>query len=157
MPRYIQDVENSNKEFPRVYRAVFHGSLSFFSYFGCFKPALFMKYMLTFLILTTTILISCESPHSGSNTGGGLIPTNYIVIRDSSFSPAMLSVVSGNSITFLNQTGSVQRLMTDDSTTIRDTAIAPNRSFYFKNDTVGTFDYHLVNKASASGTFIITP
>jgi hypothetical protein len=121
------------------------------------KPALLMKYALTFLILTTVLLISCESPHSGANSGGGLVPTNYIVIKDSSFSPAMISLVSGNSITFLNQTGSVQRLMTDDSTTIRDTAIAPNRSFYFKPDTTGTFEYHLVNKVSARGSFIITP
>jgi len=121
------------------------------------KLPLLMKYALTFVTLAFLFFASCESPHSGSNTGGGLIPTNYVAIKDSSFTPSTLTIVSGNSVTFLNQTGMMQILRSDDSTTIRDTSIAPNRSFYFKKDTSGTFGYHLKNKPAAKGTLIITP
>jgi hypothetical protein len=89
--------------------------------------------------------------------GGGLIPTNYIALRDSSFTPATLTVVSGSSITFLNQTPLPQHLMTDDSTTIRDTVILPNKFYFFKKDTSGSFPYHVSDKPSIRGTFNITP
>jgi hypothetical protein len=116
------------------------------------------KLLLTAFFISNLIYFSsCEKNHTGSNSGGGLLPTNYIVIHDSSFSPSTLSVVSGSSITFLNQTNSVQRLISDDSTTIRDTSIAPHKSFFYKKDDVGVFYYHLVNKITARGTFIVTP
>jgi plastocyanin len=137
----------------------FSASSGFFPYFVHRKLTAFMKHMVfpALAFLLSLFIFSCERPHVGSNTGGGLLPTNYIVIKDSSFSPASLTVVSGSSITFLNQSSMVHRLMTDDSTTIRDTAIAPNKYYFFKKDTFGTFNYHLVDKQSARGTIIITP
>jgi len=119
-----------------------------------------MKQKLAFastLLVTIFSIIGCERAHVGANTGGGLIPTNYIMIKDSSFSPANLSMVSGNSITFVNQSSIVQRLISDDSTTIRDTSIQPNKSYFWKKDTFGTFNYHLVNKTTARGSLTITP
>src|SRR5690349_20900587 len=80
---------------------------------------------------------------------GGELPTNYIIVKDSIFTPATLTVVSGSSITFVNNTANAHTIMTDDTVTIKRTAIAPGTSFFFKKDTSGTFPYHCTVHPSA--------
>ncbi|MDB5202115.1 MAG: hypothetical protein JWQ27_1524 [Ferruginibacter sp.] len=118
-----------------------------------------MKNRLFFVlgIATLATIASCDKSSEGFVSQGGLLPTNYILVKDSSFSPATLTVVSGSSITFVNSTSAIQTIITDDTTTIRATAIQPNKSYFFKKDTSGIFRYHLVNKPTARGTITITP
>ncbi|WP_255156863.1 cupredoxin domain-containing protein [Ferruginibacter sp. HRS2-29] len=95
--------------------------------------------------------------HTNYDAQGGGLPSNYIAVNDSSFSPVTLTVVSGSSITFVNNTTTAKSIITTDSVTIKATTIAPNSSFVFKKDTTGTFYYHLTNKPAAGGMFTLTP
>lgn len=92
-----------------------------------------------------------------SRPAGGDLPTNYIIVKDSAFTPPVLTVVSGSSITFVNNTAIAHTILTDDTTTIRAVSIAPGTSFFFKKDTSGTFPYHCALHPNARGTIVITP
>lgn len=110
----------------------------------------------TTIVLLTIVFFGCAK-HTNYDARGGELPGNYIAVKDSSFSPATLSVVSGSSITFVNNTTSAKSIITTDSITIKTTTIEPNASFIFKKDTTGTFYYHLTNKPAAGGMFTLTP
>ncbi|RYD93784.1 MAG: hypothetical protein EOP54_18615 [Sphingobacteriales bacterium] len=114
-------------------------------------------YAAALFILTAFLFSACEKPHVGGNSAGGLLPTNYISIKDSSFSPASLTVVSGSSITFVNTTSVPQRIISSDSLLIRDTTIAANKSYFFKNDTISQVIYHFSNKPAVGGVVNFTP
>ena len=113
---------------------------------------------LCFVVLTllSIAIVSCDK-NGISEPAGGDLPTNYIMVKDSSFTPGLLTVVSGSSITFVNNTGIAHTVMTDDSTTIKMVAIAPGTSYFYKKDTSGTFPYHCTLHPVARGTIIITP
>ncbi len=118
-----------------------------------------MKKRLTFCAIAAlgTFLFSSCSKDVNRDAKGGDLPTNYIAVKDSSFLPAALSVVSGSSITFVNNTTTAKSIITTDSVTIRSVTIAPNSSYIFKKDTLGVFYYHLTDKLSAAGVFELTP
>ncbi len=102
------------------------------------------------------IILSC-SKNVDYNPQGGELPTNYIMVQDSGFSPAMLTVVGGSSITFVNNTGIPHRIRTADSITIPPVTIENNSSFFFKKDTAGTFPFYCETHPVATGVIIITP
>lgn len=108
------------------------------------------------LIIVAGIFFSC-SKHTNYDAQGGELPTNYISILDSSFNPMSLTLVSGSSITFVNNTTIPQSIISEDSVTIRATTVPPNASFIFKKDTSGVFFYHLTNKPSVRAQFVLTP
>ena len=107
------------------------------------------------IVVCATMLFSCDK--GSFDPQGGDLPTNYIVFRDSSFTPPAISIIQGSSITFLNQTSEAQSIITTDSITIPVTVIAANSFYFFKKDTAGTFFYHLTNKPAIGGTFTLTP
>lgn len=107
-------------------------------------------------LLLTFVFFACAK-HTNYDAQGGELPSNFIAVKDSSFSPATLTVVSGSSITFVNNTATAKSIITTDSVTIKTTTIEPNASFIFKKDTTGTFYYHLTNKPAAGGMFTLTP
>ena len=109
----------------------------------------------TFLVLGFFAL-SC-SKNIDYNPQGGNLPTNYIVLKENGFSPQFLTVVSGSSITFVNQTTVPHTLRTSDSITIPPVSIAANSSFFFKKDTSGTFSYYCEIHPAETGIIIITP
>lgn len=110
-------------------------------------------YLFSGILLAT--VVSCGK--NETDPAGGNLPTNYILVKDSSFSPSPLTVVSGSSVTFVNNTGATHTLMSDDSSTIQLVSIAPGTSYFFKKDTSGTFPYHCTLHPSARGTIILTP
>src|SRR4051812_26672859 len=95
------------------------------------KYKLLMKIIRLFYFFSGILLIagvvSCGK-NNMSEPAGGDLPTNYIMVKDSSFTPSLLTVVSGSSITFVNNTGATHTVMTDDSTTIRVVSIVPGTS-----------------------------
>ncbi len=120
-----------------------------------------MKWMTGRNILLAGLLlagiISCDKQNSGFNPQGGNIPTNYINILDSSFSPAVLTIAIGSSITFVNSTNTIRTIVSDDSVTIITPGIPAFGSYFYKKDTIGTFNYHCVEKPSARGTVVLRP
>lgn len=103
------------------------------------------------------ILISCNKGEGISEPQGGTLPTNYINIQDNSFTPPVLYVQTGSSITFVNTTDGDHSIVTDDSSTIVSGTIGRRTSFFFKKDTTGTFYYHCGFHPSVKGTFILKP
>ena len=102
-------------------------------------------------------LYSCTKTADDFTGQGGLLPTHYITIKDNSFSPVVLTVATGSSITFVNSTDNEHSIVSDDSATILSGTIMHKTSFYFKKDTTGTFYYHCGMHPAVKGTVILTP
>ena len=118
-----------------------------------------LSYLVTCFLLTC--LYACNKENNNFEPAGGLLPTNYITVKDNSFSPATLTVANGSSITFLNSTTTGHSIMSDDSVTIPSVLIAPDSSYFFKPDTATTspvpiyIRYHCIEHPSARGTIIL--
>ena len=110
-----------------------------------------------FLIIIICILGGCVKGHEGYDSAGGNLPSNFITIKATSFSPATLTISAGSTITFVNGDNAVHGIRTDDSTTINSNPIAPGFSYVFRKDTAGVFNYHCSQHPSVKGTFILTP
>jgi plastocyanin len=111
------------------------------------------------LLFATITLFACTKITEDVTAAGGNLPTHYIVIEaNGSFTPALLRVASGSSITFVNNDKKPHNIMSNDSISIRTNVIAPNGFFKFKNDTlVGIFPYKCLVDSNIRGTIIITP
>lgn len=118
-----------------------------------------------YLILTgllTGSSFSCSKTEKDFGAQGGLLPTNYINIQENSFSPSILSVANGSSITFLNKTTSGHTIVSADSSTIVSPVIASGSYFYVKPDTLsGTLPvniyYHCKEHPTVTGRIILRP
>jgi len=110
-----------------------------------------------FFLLISILFFSCEKQGSSSPAQGGNIPTNYIKIIENGFSPSSLTVAIGSSITFVNNSNQTHTIISDDNTTIITPAIEPATSFYYKKDTLGTFNYHSMEQPSMRGSITFRP
>ena len=106
-----------------------------------------------FLLL---LISGCEKVDQSYNPSGGNLPTNYVVVFDNSFSPSTLTLVGGNSVTFLNNGSGVHEIVSDDSVTIQSGLIAPQSYYYWKKDITGTYPYHCRQHPDVHGILILT-
>lgn len=109
------------------------------------------------LITAAFFLLQCTKYSDGYNPQGGDLPSSYIQILDSTFSPAIDTIALGGSIKFINQSSMAHTIVSDDNTTIPSTLVNPASSFLFKKDTTGIFHYHCVEHPAASGSIVILP
>jgi hypothetical protein len=121
-----------------------------------------MKHRLILIIFSAIVIFSCNKEGKGiPEAQGGLLPTNYITIKATSFSPATITAVKGSSFTFVNQSGAAQGIYSYDSVFLNKQGIADNTSYYFKKDTVSngavTIYYFMAGKPTVSGIIILTP
>jgi len=119
-----------------------------------------MKKILYFSLFFTAfnVFISCGKDGAGQpEPFGGALPTNYIIVNDSTFSPSSVTVVNGSSITFVNRSGTAKGIYSSDSIAINKQNIADNTSYFFKKDTIGTIIFRMAGKPSASGSITYTP
>ena len=119
-----------------------------------------MKNLFIFLAFLTfcSAFTSCNKDGEGqSEPVGGALPTNYIIVNDSIFSPSSVTVVNGSSITFVNRSGTAKGIYSSDSVVINKQNILSNASYFFKKDTVGTIIFRMAGKPSASGSITYTP
>ena len=119
-----------------------------------------MKKILYFSLFFTAfnVFISCNKDGSGQpEPVGGALPTNYIIVNDSTFSPSSVTVVNGSSITFVNRSGTAIGIYSSDSIVINKQNILMNTSYFFKKDTVDTINFKMAGKPSASGSITFTP
>jgi plastocyanin len=103
------------------------------------------------------IFNACEKTDQGFTAVGGQLPGHNIVIKDSSFSPASLSVVAGSTINFLNQSSSPHTIISDDSIAIKPVVIAPGSYYIFKPGYSGIVSFHCATHTTARGVLIISP
>jgi hypothetical protein len=115
-----------------------------------------MKNILCFILIAITFL-ACKKEGDGTpEAQGGLLPTNYIYIKDNSFSPSDAVAVSGSSFTFVNQSTSARGIYSVDSVVINKQGITENTSYFFKKDTVGTIYYFMAGKPAVRGSITLT-
>jgi plastocyanin len=120
---------------------------------------------LNYLLLTGLMLTgiySCTKTADDFDAQGGLLPSHYVDIRDSSFSPAILTIANGSSVTFTNRTAVNQTIISEDSSTIVSPDIAAGSFYFVKPDTLaGSLDvriyYHSKAHPAVVGTIILTP
>ena len=111
------------------------------------------------IILGISVALATCTKSADFEAVGGDLPTNYITLQaDGSFSPAILRVASGSSITFVNNDNEPHQLVSADILTINTGFLAPGRSYFFKKDTlIGTIPYRCLFDTSIRGSVIITP
>lgn len=109
------------------------------------------------IVATMAIFVSCSKSNSNFNAVGGALPTKYISILDSTYSPVLLTVSIGSSITFVNSSSIAHTIVSDDTVTIKTPTLLPGTSFYYKKDTLGTFNYHCKEHPNARGTIVFRP
>lgn len=98
------------------------------------------------------LIASCnKNENANSYAAGNGLPTNYVSILNGGFSPNVLIVPNGSSITFLNSSSSTHTLVSDDSVTLVTTPIAPNKYFSYRKYFVGILNYHCVEHPSETG------
>lgn len=115
------------------------------------------KYYFLFAIIVI-LFTACGKDNNGiADAQGGLLPTNYVYISDTAFTPKNTVVTNGNSITFVNQTTATQGIYSSDSIVINKQGIVANMTYFFKKDIVGTIFYKLAGKPSVNGTITFTP
>ena len=108
-------------------------------------------------LVTIAAIASCGKSNTNFYGQGGLLPSNYIYILDSSFSPNTLNIAIGSSVTFVNNSSLTHTIKSDDTTFLKTPGIVPGTSFYFKKDTIGTINYHCVEHPNVRGTIIYRP
>lgn len=110
------------------------------------------------ILIVICFFISCNKEGAGQpEPVGGDLPTNYIIMSDSTFSPRTLTVVNGSSITFINRSTVAKGIYSSDSVVINKQNILVNTSFFFKKDTVGTVIFKMAGKPAVSGSITYTP
>lgn len=117
-----------------------------------FIPVIFISTALLFLM-------ACTKNESYTEAGGNL-PTHYLtVLPGGQLQPANISIASGASITFVNTHNKPHRFLSlDADSSIYTPVIAPDSSYFFKNDTlIGVFAFKCVLDSSITGSIIIRP
>lgn len=116
------------------------------------------KRIVGFLISGLFLLnFSCKKTQTDYNGQGGALPTKYVIVKDSSFSPSVLTIPQGNTITFVNETDHPHALSIDTTTKLTDT-IAPHTSFIYTNNSfTGQINYYCRIHPNATGSIIFLP
>lgn len=100
---------------------------------------------------------SCAKTYEGSPGVGGALPSNFINIKDSSFTPATLTIAAGSTISFVNNTSLPKSIQGIDSNALPKKTIAAGSSYLFTYSNSGIFKYFLAEKPSITGTINYTP
>lgn len=114
---------------------------------------------LSFILLIISISLDACTKNIDYPEQGGNLPSNYIIIEPGgSFTPLLLKVTSGSSITFVNNDTEPHNIISNDSISIKTNIIAPKSFYLFKNDSLtGVFPYQCLLDSSIRGTIIINP
>jgi plastocyanin len=118
------------------------------------------KRIFTALPLVILVAFFSCTKHEAYMQAGGNLPTQYMtVLPDGKMQPAVITIASGGSITFVNSHSKPHQILTlDADSSIYTPVIAPGSSFMFKNDTLlGSFNYKCVLDSSITGNITIRP
>lgn len=109
------------------------------------------------LLMATFTFLSCAKNDVGFVGQGGNVPGYFIAVRDSSFSPGMLSVALGSTITFTNQSSIAHTIAGSDTSVIPPTLLSPGKSFKIAPVAAGTVSYHCATHPSVFGIINLNP
>ncbi len=116
-----------------------------------------------FILAMIVVAVYACNKDNTYNPQGGQLPTHYIEIGDSSFTPNIVTEANGSSFTFLNHSGIAHSIVSDDTFTMAKVTIQPDSFYYFKPDTTAAtpiqiqIPYHCVEHPTARGVIILNP
>jgi plastocyanin len=108
----------------------------------------------TLLIISASIIVTACYKHNGDYNSGSA--NSYtITMKNSAFSPATLTVVSGSKVTWMNDDIMIHTVTTaDGNLNSGDIAVGTSYSKTFSG--AGTYNYYDANNTSMTGVLIIT-
>ncbi len=118
------------------------------------------KYLLApaFILATIFLLMACAKETSFPQAGGELPGQNITIQADGSFSPAILTVASGTTVSFVNNHNKPHNIKSSDSVSIVTNLIAPYKFYKFNTSGLtGVYDYKCLLDTSIRGSLIVTP
>lgn len=115
-----------------------------------------------FLIVIAGISGSCSkstmSSYYGNNTSGGTkgVPgTNEVWIQGMSFTPSVITIVAGTTITFMNK-DAINHTVTSNTGLFDSGLLKSGDTFTYTFSTVGAYSYHCAIHTSMTATVIVT-
>jgi plastocyanin len=82
---------------------------------------------------------------------------NSIVIKNFAFSPAILTINTGTTVTWINQDGAPHKIASDPGSVVAFTSesLANGASYQFTFNQTGTYNYYCTIHPSMKGTIIV--
>ena len=111
----------------------------------------------TCLFFSLILINGCTNIYDGAPGVGNNLPGNFISVQDSSFTPVLLDVVAGSTISFVNNTSTDKVIQAVDSLRIPATTILAGKSFIYKTNSAGSFEYFRKDKPTIRGTINLRP
>ncbi|MBN8835571.1 MAG: hypothetical protein BGO53_13270 [Sphingobacteriales bacterium 39-19] len=110
-----------------------------------------------FFFILLLVCYSCSKPKDIHDQNGGSLPSNYVDIKDSSYNPAVLTLVSGSSVTFVNNTATTHTLISGNTQFFDSAIVTPGHFFFLKKDIDGVLEYHCKEHPDFIGRIFFTP
>jgi plastocyanin len=113
------------------------------------------------MLVITCSFSGCTSSQSPVTTtpttpapAGG---SNAIAIKNFAFSPAILTIKTGTTVTWMNQDGAIHQITSDSGTPVafNSDSLANGASFQFTFIQPGTYTYHCTIHPPMKGTIIV--
>ena len=113
-----------------------------------------------FLLVFACLSAGCaygQNPASPSGANPAPATANTITIKDFTFSPAVLTVKTGTTVTWVNEDGASHTVVSDDGSKFPFTSpqLANGDSYPMAFTQAGTYTYHCSIHPSMKGTIIV--
>lgn len=105
------------------------------------------------MICAAMILTACYKSNNDYNSGNGNSYT--VTMKNSAFSPATLTVITGSKVTWMNNDSMIHTVTTTDGS-INSGDIAVNSSYSKTFSAAGTFNYYDAHHPGMTGVLIVT-
>jgi len=110
-----------------------------------------------FFFILLLVCYSCSKPKDIHDQNGGSLPSNYVDIKDTTYNPAVLTLVSGSSVTFVNNTATTHTLISGNTNFFDSAIVTPGHFFFLKKDIDGVLEYHCKEHPNFIGRIFFTP
>ncbi|UEG49513.1 cupredoxin domain-containing protein [Ferruginibacter lapsinanis] len=113
--------------------------------------------ILLLLSAVTIINFGCKKDSTTTTvpTGGG--PTEDVSISGSAFSPSVLTISKGTTVTWENHDAMSHTVTSDDGTSFNSGTLGTHGTFSFKFNTAGTYNYHCSFHSSMTASVVVNP
>jgi len=116
------------------------------------------------LLIAAILFFACSkggySSNSGGGSGGGTgggggTTSNIIYMKGSAFSNPSLTVVTGTTVTWMND-DNMTHTVTSDNGVFNSGNMAPGSSYSYTFSAAGTFNYHCIIHSGMTGSVTVS-
>jgi plastocyanin len=110
-----------------------------------------MKMLMLLAILVVLILIAGCTQQNPPPTGN----PNTVTIKNFAFSPSVLTVSSGTTVTWVNEDSTVHTVTSDSGSELNSGEVPSGQSYTHTFNTAGTFSYHCSIHTSMKAQIVV--